>query len=214
MVRTISKASVLSSLFVVLLLAVAVMAEAQQPKLYRVGVITSGGAWYETIAGLRLGLRQLGLEEGKQFILAIRDTKGDPKTAEEAARNLEQDKVNLIYTTASSVAIAARRATAEVSIVFAAGADPVDLGLVESFAKPGGRFTGVYYRDADLTAKRLETLKEIVAKLHRIVTFYNQSNPVASKSATLARRLLDCSGWNLSNDTSPRSSNCRRVCDA
>jgi len=58
---------------------------------------------------------------------------------------------------------------------------------VESFAKPGGRFTGVYYRAADLTAKRLEILKEIISKLHRIVTFYNQNNPVASQSATLAR---------------------------
>jgi putative ABC transport system substrate-binding protein len=163
------------------------LAEAQQPKVNRVGVITSGGAWYETIDGLRDGLRQLGLEEGKQLTLVIRDTKGNPKTAEEAARNLEQEKVNLIYTTASSVTIAARRATVEVPMVFAAGADPVELGLVESFAKPGGRLTGVFYRDTDLTAKRLEILKEIVPKLRRVVTFYDPRNPVANESAKLAR---------------------------
>ena len=51
--------------------------EAQQPKVYRVGVITPGGAWYEVLDGLRVGLRKLGFEEGKQFVLAIRDTKGD-----------------------------------------------------------------------------------------------------------------------------------------
>src|SRR5437870_10883704 len=79
------------------------LAEAQQPKVYRIGVILPGGAWYETIDGLRVGLRELGLEEGKQFILAIRDTKGDAKAAEEAARKFEQEKVNLIYTTATSV---------------------------------------------------------------------------------------------------------------
>jgi hypothetical protein len=56
-----------------------VIAEAQQPKIFRVGVITSGGAWYQTIDGLRVGLRELGLEEGKQFVFAIRDTKGDLK---------------------------------------------------------------------------------------------------------------------------------------
>jgi hypothetical protein len=63
------KPGVLSILFVAVLLAVAVIAKAQQPKVNRVGVITSGGAWSETIDGLRVGLRQLGLEEGKQLVL-------------------------------------------------------------------------------------------------------------------------------------------------
>jgi putative ABC transport system substrate-binding protein len=162
-------------------------AQAGQAKVYRVGVITQGGSFYEIIDGLRVGLRKLGLEEGKQFILTIRDTKGDAKATEEAARNLEQEKVDLIYTTSSTVTIAAKRATADIPIVFCAGADPVVLGLVESFAKPGGRLVGVYSRDTDLTAKRLEILKEIVPKLRRVVTFYDPSQPVASESAKLAR---------------------------
>src|SRR5262245_60351477 len=112
------KAAVSSILVAVVLLALCFSAEAQQPKVYSVGVLLPGGAWYETIDGLRVGLRQLGLEEGKQFTLTIRDTKGDAKAAEEAARNLEQDKVNLIYTTATSVTIAAKRATAGIPIVF------------------------------------------------------------------------------------------------
>jgi putative ABC transport system substrate-binding protein len=164
-----------------------VAAQAGQAKVYRVGVITAGGAWYEVIDGLRVGLRQLGFEEGKQFTLAIRDTKGNAKAAEEAARNLEQEKVDLIYTTQTSVTIAAKRATADIPIVFCAGADPVDLGLVESFAKPWGRLVGVYYRVTDLTAKRLEILKEIVPKLRRVVTFYDPRNPVAIESSKLAR---------------------------
>jgi putative ABC transport system substrate-binding protein len=180
------KPGVLSILFVAVLLAVAVIAKAQQPKVNRVGVITSGGAWSETIDGLRVGLRQLGLEEGKQLVLAIRDTKGDLETAEKEAMYLEQEKVKLIYTTASSVTMAARRATTNIPIVFCAGADPVELGLVESFAKPGGRLTGVFYRDTDLTAKRLEILKELVPKLRRVVTFYDPRNPVANESAKLA----------------------------
>ena len=159
------------------------LAEAQQPKVHRVGVITQGGAFYEIIDGLRAGLRQLGLEEGKQFILVIRDMKGDVQAAEEAARNLEQEKVNLIYTTSTSVTIPAKRATADIPIVFCAGADPVVLGLVESFAKSGGRLTGVYSRTTDLMAKRLELLKEIVPKLRRVVTFYDPRNPVPSQSA-------------------------------
>ncbi len=170
-----------------MLSALSFPAEAQQPKVYRVGVLLPGGAWYEIIDGLRVGLRELGLEEGKQFVLEIRDTKADLKAAEEAARNLEQEKVNLIYTTRTSVTIAAKRATADIPIVFCAGSDPVVLGLVESFVKPGGRLTGVYEPGTDLTAKRLEILKEIVPKLRRVVAFYDPRNPVASESAKLAR---------------------------
>ena len=162
-----------------MLVAAVPLAEAQQPKAYRIGVITAGGAWYEVIDGLRVGLKQLGLVEGKQFTLAIRDTKGDAKAAEEAAKNLEKEKVNLLYTTQTSVTLATKRATADIPIVFCAGADPVVLGLVDSFAKPGGRLTGVFYRDTDLTGKRLELLKEIVPKLRRVVTFYDPSNPVS-----------------------------------
>ncbi len=176
-----------------ILLATASFADAQQRKIFRVGVITTGGAWYQTIDGLRVGLRELGLEEGKQFVLAIWDTKGDLKAAEESARNLEQERVALIYTTQTSVSIAAKRATVDISIVFCAGADPVDLGLVASFAHPGGRLTGVYEPGSvyepgtDLTAKRLENLKEIVPKLHRVVTFYNPRNRVAVEAAKFAR---------------------------
>jgi len=142
----------------------------------------------ETIDGLRSGLKQLGLEEGKQFILTIRDTKGDVKAAEEAARNFEQEKVDLIYTTQTSVTIAAKRATADIPIVFCVGADPVLLGLVESFAKPGGRLVGVYEPGTDLTAKRLAILKEIIPKLRRAVMFYDPRNPVSLESATAAKQ--------------------------
>jgi putative ABC transport system substrate-binding protein len=169
------------------LLMTASSTEAQEAKVYRVGVITAGGAWYEVIEGLRVGLKQLGLEERKHFTLAIRDTKGNAKAAGEAAKNLEQDKVNLIYTTQTSVTVLAKRATADIPIVFCAGADPVVLGLVEDFAKPGGRLTGVYEPGTDLTAKRLEILKEIVPKLHRLLAFYDPRNPVANESAKLAR---------------------------
>jgi len=163
------------------------VAQAGQAKAYRVGVLLPGEPWYETIDGLRVGLRQLGLEEGKQFILSIQDWKGDAKMAEEAARKFEQEKVSLIYTTSTNSTIAARRATAEIPIVFCAGTDPVGLGLADSFAKPGGRLTGVYERGTDLTAKRLEILKEIVPKLRRVVTFYDPRNSVAIESSKLAR---------------------------
>src|SRR2546430_2028272 len=171
-----------------MLVALCFSAEAQQPKVYRVGVLVPSALGSEIVDGLRAGLKELGLEEGKQFVLEIRDTKGDLKAAEEAARNLEQEKVNLIYTTRTSVTIAAKRATADIPIVFCAGTDPVVLGLVESFAKPGGRLTGVYEPGTDLTAKRLEILKEMLPKLSRVLTIYNPNNRVAVEAAALARQ--------------------------
>jgi putative ABC transport system substrate-binding protein len=172
-------------------------AEAQQPKGYRVGVITTGGAWYETIDGLRAGLRQLGLEEGKQIILEIRDTKGNLEAVDEVARNLEREKVNLIYTTSTSVTIAARRATANIPLVFSVATDPVTVGLVDSFANPGGRLTGVHSLVTDLTAKRLEILKEMVPKLHRVVTFYDPNSRVSNEAAKSGREEAKRLGLNF-----------------
>jgi putative ABC transport system substrate-binding protein len=162
-------------------------AHAQRSTTYRVGVITAGGAWYATIDGLRAGLKDFGLEEGKQLVLDIRETKGDVKAAEEAAKSLEQEKVSVIYTTQTSISIAAKRVTTDIPVVFCAGADPVSLGLVESWAKPGGRLTGVYEPGTDLTAKRLENLKEIIPHLRRAVTFYVPNHPVSIESSKLAR---------------------------
>src|SRR3954453_23869286 len=106
--RPLRKTALGSILFAVILLALAVVAEAQQPSVYRIGVLVPGEAWYEIVDGLRLGLRELGLEERKQFTLTIRDWKGDIKAAEEAARNLEQEKANIIFATSSASALAAK----------------------------------------------------------------------------------------------------------
>jgi putative ABC transport system substrate-binding protein len=160
---------------------------AQQAKVYRIGALFPGGPLSETIDGLRGGLRELGLEEGKKFTLAILDTKGDAKTAEEAARKFEREKFDVIYALTIPVATSAKAATTNIPVVFCVGTDPVAMGLVDSFVKPGGRLTGVQYLVTDLTAKRLEILKEILPKLSRVVTFYNPGDPVAPGAAKLAR---------------------------
>jgi putative ABC transport system substrate-binding protein len=169
------------------LLSTVPFVEAQQAKLYRVGVLFPGGPLFETVVGMREGLRELGFQEGKQFTLAIRDTKGDAKIAEEAAKNFEREKFNLIYALTTPVVTPAKAATANIPIVFSVGTDPVEMGLVESFAKPGGRLTGVQYLVTDLTAKRLEILKEILPKLSRVVTFYDPGLRPAAEAAKMAR---------------------------
>jgi putative tryptophan/tyrosine transport system substrate-binding protein len=170
-----------------LVLACVHVAQAQQPKVYRVGVIHQGGPYNSMVDGLKDGLKELGFAEGKQYVLEIRDVKGDPRAIEGAARSLEHEKVNLIYALGTSVSIATKRATTEIPIVFACGNDPVAVGLIESFARPWGRITGVHYSVVELTAKRLEILKAVLPGLRRVVAFYNPRNELASKSVKAAR---------------------------
>lgn len=170
------------------LFAHGIAAAAQDSKnLPRIGVLVPGGPLYRAIDGLRDELKALGIEDGEHYSLGIRDTKGDVKTAGQAAKSFEQDKVNLIYALSTPVITAAKAATVTTPIVFCIGSDPVTGGLVESFVKPGGRLTGVHFLVRDLTAKRLEILKEIVPKLSRVVTFYDSTDRVASEAAALAR---------------------------
>jgi len=84
---------------------------AAQPavKTYRVGVILEGGSYYAAIDGFKAGLKELGFEEGRQYTLLIRDVKGNLGAVAETARNLEQEKVDLIFAMATSVSLAVRQ---------------------------------------------------------------------------------------------------------
>ena len=163
-------------------------AHAQKAPVRTIGILTPGGESYAaTIAGLRDGLRAARLEEGKHFVLHIRDVKGDLREAEVAARTFEDEKVALLCTFSTSTTLAAKSGTRSVPIAFYAGTDPVTVGLVESYSKPGGRFTGVHGHATDLTGKRLQMLRDMVPRLRRVVTFYNPENRAARQSLELGR---------------------------
>jgi putative tryptophan/tyrosine transport system substrate-binding protein len=168
-----------------LLFALCSSADAQQPKVYRVGVIYPGGPFNAVVEGLRDGLKELGL--GKQVRLELRDSKGDLGAVREAAKAFEREKVNVIYAVPMGVVVAAKESTSDIPVVFVVGTDPIRSQLIQNFAKPGGRLTGIYYLASDLTPKRLEILKEILPKLRKVVTFYNPNNPVPNEAAQLGR---------------------------
>src|SRR4051794_2255934 len=156
--------------------------------LKRIGVLLQGGPYYyAAIEGLRDGLKGSGLEEGRDINLIVRDTNGDLSAVEAAASGLERDGVDLIVTLATSVTLASKRATSDVPIVFTVGSDPVLSGLVESISRPGGRATGLYGIVSDLTAKRMELLRELIPSARRVLTFYNPGNPAATRDAQSAR---------------------------
>lgn len=171
------------------LFAAPVVSRGQQTgKVYRVGVVLEGGPYHAAIDGLKDGLRESGFDEGARYVLDIRDTKGNLEAIAGEAKDLENGKVDLIYAIATSVTKAVQGATTTVPIVFYAGSDPVDNGLVTSLAKPGGRLTGVHSRNTVLTAKRLEILKELLARnSFRALILYDSTNPIARGYAKEAR---------------------------
>ena len=171
-----------------MLIAAPWSAEAQQARLYRIGVVLHGGTYSDAVDGLRHGLKQAGVLEGREYVLHLRETKGELKAVGGLARALESEKVDLIYSLATSVTLEVKAATKNVPIVFYAGTDPVAFRLVDSFSKPGGRLTGIHGRSPDLTGKRLQLLKEMLPKLNRVVTFYNPDIAAARESIKIGRQ--------------------------
>jgi putative ABC transport system substrate-binding protein len=110
--------------FALAILVAPLAAEAEQAaKAYQIGAILHGGSYRAAIGGLRDGLRTSGLEDGKHWVLDVRETKGDLNAVEEAARELARGRVDLLYTLAGSVTGRAVRATNDLPIVFAVGSD-------------------------------------------------------------------------------------------
>jgi putative ABC transport system substrate-binding protein len=180
-----SRRRLLGSMGFVLVAPAAV--RAQSRRVPRIGAVIHSGPYLSIAEGLRAGLKGLGVTEGRDFTLDLVDAKGDVKAIAEAARRFERERVELIYCAPTSAVIAVKKATSAIPVFFCAGTDPIALGLVNSFAKPGGRLTGLYFLSTDLTAKRLELLKDMMPKLHRVVIFYNPNGPATAEAMRLAR---------------------------
>ena len=141
------KAGVSSILVAVLLLALGVIAGAQQPtKIPRIGILSPGSSAFPASArydSFRQGLRELGYIEGKNIFIEIRYAEGKQDQLSDFATELVKLKVDVIVTSTRPGVLAAKNATSAIPIVFAAAADPVRAGLVSSLARPGGNITGL-----------------------------------------------------------------------
>ena len=165
------KAGVLSILFVVVTLAVAVIAQAQQPKrVPRIGFLSgvSPSTNPARPEAFRQGLRELGYVEGKNIVIEYRFAEGKIDRLRELAAELVNLKVDVIVTAAPPPTRAAKQATVTIPIVMLFDDDPVGSGFVASLARPGGNITGLSAQAPEITGKQLELLKEIVPKLSRV----------------------------------------------
>src|SRR5499425_759750 len=178
-----------------LLFAVSSIAETQQEKVHRIGLLAAGEA--SAVAGridaFRQGLRERGYEEGKNIIIEYRYGEGKLDRTQALAAELIRLKLDVIVTAGPADTRVAKQATTTVPIVMAQDSDPVGSGLIASLARPGGNITGLASLAPELSGKQLELLKEIVPKLSRVAVLGNSRNPgnaQASKETELAAKAL------------------------
>jgi len=148
-------------------------AEAQQQpagKVYRIGLLVSGSesSHQSRIEAFRQGLRVLGYVEGHHIAVEYRYAEGRTDRFPDLAAELVALKVDVIVTSSNPAALAAKKATRTIPIVFASANDPVVTGLVASLARPGGNVTGLTNLSSELGGKRLELLKEAFPKVTRV----------------------------------------------
>jgi putative ABC transport system substrate-binding protein len=172
------KAVVSSILIAVVLLAVGVIAEAQQPRgnIPRIGYVSTTGdpnSPGSQIGAFRQGLRDLSYIEGKNIVVEYRYIEGKIDRTPVLVTELVQLKVDVLVVTGLTPVRAAKEATKTIPIVMVTTQDPVATGLIDTLARPGGTITGVTTLTRDLSGKRLELLKEIVPKMPRIAVLWN-----------------------------------------
>jgi putative ABC transport system substrate-binding protein len=150
---------------------------AQSTRLVKIGALTESWGPTPAIVGLRDGLQGLGYREDKDFVVGVRFTEGKAAELPAAARDLIRHQVDVIVTTESGTAAkAAQTETNQIPIVFIGSGDPVGLGLVQSFARPGGNITGVADLDIELVPKRMEIFRELIPGLKRVLVPYDATN--------------------------------------
>jgi putative ABC transport system substrate-binding protein len=150
------------------------IARAQQARVYRLGYLAPALIPHIRDALLE-ALRDLGYVEGRNLKIEYRY--GTEEKLSALADELVKLKPDVIVTVATPPVLAAKRATTSIPIVMATAGDPVRLGVVASFARPGGNITGVTLYGTELNAKRIELFLEVIPQIKRIAFLANAKNP-------------------------------------
>jgi putative ABC transport system substrate-binding protein len=162
-------------------------AGAQEPAMPVIGVLSAEwpDPFTDRLRVFRDGLRETGYVEGRNLTIEYRWAEGQNDRLPALAAELVRRQVSVIVTAGSTpAALAARKATTTIPIVFYLGADPVEAGLVTSLSRPGGNLTGVVTLNVEVAAKRLELLHELVPTATIIAALVNPTTPVLAETMT------------------------------
>src|SRR5262249_23458178 len=174
-----------------ILLALCASAEAQQPKVARIGYLSYGSEEIDKslVAALQQGLRELGYLEGRNIVIEQRYAAGRSEKLPEVLAELIRLKLDVLVTAGDPAAHAAKKATSAIPIVMVTSPDPVGTGLIASLAHPGGNITGLSDFHGGVITKRLEVLKDVVPLMSRLAVLLNpanRSNPLQLKDIQAA----------------------------
>jgi putative ABC transport system substrate-binding protein len=156
-------------------------AQAQQPvKVWRIGFLASvpAAAYAHRFEKLRQGLRELGYAEGANLVIESRWADNNNDRLPALAAELVHSNMDVIVTSGTPSALAAKQATATVPVVMAVIGDPVAAGVVANLARPSGNITGQSFFAPEITPKRLEALKEILPQMSQVAYLTNLQNPI------------------------------------
>jgi len=184
----------------------------QNRRPWRIGFprdIPLSAAVARRFGAFRDGLKELGYAEGSNIVIDYREAVGSRDDLIALCKDMVANGADVIVAGATNPALAAQIATKTVPIVMRAAADPVAVGLVESLARPGGNITGVTSLAADLSAKRLDVLKEILPQLQRVAVIWEPNSAAGrdsmretEKAARALRIDVEGFGVNRSDDFS------------
>jgi len=195
--------------FCAILLAVCVPADAQQPsKVSKIGFLVGPSRSFFTnrIESFEQGLHSLGYIEGRNIVIEYRYAEGNAARLRALAAELVGLKVDVIVTSATPAALAAKKATSTIPIVFVSVTDPIGSGLVASLARPGGNITGLTVLAVELSGKRVELLKEAAPNITRVAFLWNSANPAQAPQRREAQAAAQALGLHLQS-LDVRSSN-------
>ena len=144
-------------------------------KVWRMGFIAHGHeSFYDALFE---GLREYGYEEGRNLIVERRYARGQAERFKDFAAEMVRLNVDVIIVVTTPAALAVMNATKTIPIVHPNAIDPLNTGLIASLARPGGNLTGGAQLTAEVSAKRLQILKEVVPGLSRVAGLWNPGNP-------------------------------------